>query len=304
MKRLIDFFSLTTGERRGLIALFVLIAIVLLIPIGYKYHLSQQQGELTAHIGLLGLPAEEELAEPEEIGLLSSENENHFSKSPVTLSPFNPNNLPVDQWRALGFSDKQIRVIKNYEAKGGRFYSKADVAKIYSISDKDFKRIEPYLRFAEKEKGTQKAESIASFVAKENTPVLLIDMNRADTTEFKRLKGIGSVFANRIVKFRDALGGFHSKEQLREVYGLSEELYASIEGQLSEGERKVKKLSINAIAATELARHPYISKKQADIILRYREQHGSFQSMESLRDIVALNADFLRKIEPYLVFEY
>jgi hypothetical protein len=40
------------------------------------------------------------------------------------------------------------------------------------------------------------------------------------------------VFSKRIVNYREKLGGFISKEQIREVYGISNELYQSIESQL------------------------------------------------------------------------
>lgn len=58
---------------------------------------------------------------------------------------------------------------------------------------------------------------------------LRIELNSADTTELKKLRGIGSKLSQRIVKYRTKLGGFSSKEQLRSVYGLSEETYQQIE---------------------------------------------------------------------------
>src|SRR5690606_10593866 len=70
---------------------------------------------------------------------------NKETKAPV-LSEFDPNNLPAEEWRKMGFSENQVKVIKNYEAKGGKFYTKKDVAKIYSISDEEYARIEPYIR--------------------------------------------------------------------------------------------------------------------------------------------------------------
>lgn len=57
---------------------------------------------------------------------------------------------------------------------------------------------------------------------------LRIELNSADTTELKKLRGIGSKLSQRIVKYRTKLGGFTSKEQLKAVYGLSEETYEAI----------------------------------------------------------------------------
>lgn len=53
-------------------------------------------------------------------------------------------------------------------------------------------------------------------------------VNIADTTELKRLRGIGSILSARIVKYRDKIGGFKSLDQLQKIYGLSEETYRSI----------------------------------------------------------------------------
>lgn len=62
-----------------------------------------------------------------------------------------------------------------------------------------------------------------------NYDTVRVELNSADTTELKRLKGIGSVLSARIVKYRDKIGGFQSVDQLRRIYGLSEETYLQIE---------------------------------------------------------------------------
>lgn len=61
-----------------------------------------------------------------------------------------------------------------------------------------------------------------------NYDTVRVELNSADTTELKRLKGIGSVLSARIVKYRKKLGGFTSVEQIRNVYGLSDETYHEI----------------------------------------------------------------------------
>ena len=57
---------------------------------------------------------------------------------------------------------------------------------------------------------------------------LRIELNSADTTELKQLRGIGSKLSQRIVKYRKKIGGFTHKEQLKDIYGLSEETYRHI----------------------------------------------------------------------------
>jgi len=318
MKKLADFFALTENERKGFLVLLLLIGLMALAPSGYRMFLKKDIGELMVDISFLDNdPAEDRVYAANEAFL---EKTDAVTTPKRTLFPFNPNNLPVDKWRALGFSDRQIRVIKNYESKGGRFRKKEDVAKIYSVSARDFERIEPYLRF-DAPPGPGKKTSPAPIVPKNTDKIMaetvpgrpertapiavMVEINSADTTAFKVLKGIGSTYAARIVKFREALGGFHRIEQIKEVYGISDDLFQSIRPNLTlpEDGPSLAKRPVNKLTAAELAKHPYISRKEARLIVNYRSQHGHFRSMADLKKIYALGEGFLEKIEPYLAFE-
>ena len=84
--------------------------------------------------------------------LLNSGKSNSLSKDKIAvpvLFKFDPNNLPAEKWQQLGLSEKQVATIKNYEAKGGRFYKKEDVAKIYAITADDYKRLASYIDIPE-----------------------------------------------------------------------------------------------------------------------------------------------------------
>jgi competence protein ComEA len=52
-----------------------------------------------------------------------------------------------------------------------------------------------------------------------------IDINTATAEEWKALPGIGEVLANRIIKFRERIGGFVSMEQLHKTYGISDSVF-------------------------------------------------------------------------------
>lgn len=219
----------------------------------------------------------------------------------ITYFNFDPNTIDEVSWSKLGFSEKQIRVIMNYRAKGGKFYRKEDLSKIYSISTADFARIAPYIRIAvpSKEGGT----SLTTTRTTNTTDVkkAVIDINLSDTSAWQKLYGIGPVLSKRIVKYRDALGGFHSVEQLKEVYGLPVETFENIKSNLRlEPSFRITKININHCTEEELNKHPYINKKQAKTILNYRNQHGKYDNLESLYKIKSLDSVFLRKIGNYL----
>src|SRR5699024_5919816 len=96
------------------------------------------------------------------------------------LFSFDPNNLPIEKWKALGFSEKQAQTIKNYEMKGGRFRTKADVAKLYVVSDEDFTRLAPYITLPEKVSvpsnvySSDKASKKAANNAKEKSSIPMV----------------------------------------------------------------------------------------------------------------------------------
>jgi len=218
---------------------------------------------------------------------------------------FDPNNLSLADWRKLGLSDKQIAVIKNYERKGGRFKNKDDLKKIYSINERLYERLEPYIRIKPSSDAAAKVQNTPMLYDKfETNGAELIDINNCDTTGLMSLKGIGSILSKRILKYREVLGGFYRIEQLKEVYGVTAETYDMIKDNVVVSSlERIKKININEIDAHSLAKHPYLSPKDAKLIVNYRLQHGSYTNIEDLAKIGTLSDLAIAKIAPYLIFE-
>lgn len=306
MKRLFRYFELSLAEQRGFIALSLIVLCTLSIP--YLYNAIRREESLKHEVVVF--------KESDGDGLNhrrpSSSKNRDLSPKKIDLVEFDPNGLSIEQWNNLGLSVKQAQVIKNFESKGGRFRRKEDLARIYSISEDDYKRLLPYIRIKpieDKEHQIFDYGQDADIRKKEKSVYrtnerkeVSIDIGEADSSAWVLLRGIGPVLANRIIKYRDALGGFHDVNQIAEVYGLPEETFALIKDKLYITEGALKKIEINKTTFDDLARHPYISRKQAQWITNYREQHGFYKDLKSLEVIGLLNQDFLRKIEPYLEF--
>jgi DNA uptake protein ComE-like DNA-binding protein len=225
---------------------------------------------------------------------------------------FDPNTATVAQLESLGLPKFIAERIEKYRSKGGKFRKKEDLAKIYGLYPETYERLEPYITLPsadEASTNTPQAEIIAQPVVAERplaiTPkktetLTKFDLNTADTTQLKLIRGIGSGYANRIVKFRDILGGFANADQIRETYGLPTETadellkYGYVNG-------NIKKLKINQLSLADL-RHPYLKFAQARAIIAYREQHGIFKSIEDLKQIKLLDEITIQKITPYLEF--
>jgi len=150
----------------------------------------------------------------------------------------------------------------------------------------------------------KKADSVAkSGIYKKAVPGVVIELNTADTAKLTQLNGIGPSFARRIIGYRDRLGGFYDKQQLKEVFGLDAEKYNGLQSQVTVDASHIKKIHINSVTFEGLRSFPYLSYKQMNAIIRFREQHGEYQSLDDMRNVAILNDEILNRIKPYISFK-
>lgn len=129
---------------------------------------------------------------------------------------------------------------------------------------------------------------------------MTIELNSADTVSLIQLRGIGPVFSRRIVKYRQRLGGFVCKEQLLEVFGMTDTLYRKIEPNIVVDPSLLVKINLNAASVEELKSHPYLSYYQAKAIVSYRQKAGPFQSIQDLLKVSLIDEETYRTLSPYL----
>ena len=132
---------------------------------------------------------------------------------------------------------------------------------------------------------------------------LIIELNSADTFDLQRLRGIGSSFAGRIVKYRERLGGYFEKSQLMEVFGMDAERYNLIKEHVTVNPDSVRKINLNSITFKELLKHPYFPFEVTKSIMIYRKEHKKFTVTDELLRIKSINDSLLRKIRPYVRME-
>ena len=309
MKKLLkEYLSFSKKEYNGIMVLFALIILVLAFPYIYdrlKTPVVYDTESFKREIALFKSSAQKRS--------FSDYNKlkDHIEDKEFvgTYFLFDPNKLPASEWRKLGFSERQIKVIKNYESKGGKFYNKEDLRKIYSISASQYAKLEAYIRieksfsFTKREYPKTKTwdNKKAAYPAKKE--MISVELNSADSAQLESIRGIGPAFALRILKYRQRLGGFHSKEQLREIYGLDSVMFDKLKDQVWVEENLIQKINVNTALFEDLKRSPYLSYKQINAIIQYRKQHGTYHSPEDLKKIAILNEEILRKIAPYLLFE-
>lgn len=130
-----------------------------------------------------------------------------------------------------------------------------------------------------------------------------LEMNSADTLDWQQLRGIGHAFSNRIVAYRSRLGGFYAKEQLLEVYGFTDSLYAAILPSLRLDTSLLRPIHINTIVLDSLKRHPYVDYYQAKAIVAYRQRYGNYRSPSDLLRVNLIDTATLVRLKPYLSFQ-
>ncbi|MFI5162771.1 MAG: ComEA family DNA-binding protein [Sphingobacteriales bacterium] len=151
--------------------------------------------------------------------------------------------------------------------------------------------------------GQVKKPQPGTTVYKKAAPGVIVELNTADSSKLTQLNGIGASFAKRIISYRNRLGGFIRKEQLKEVFGLDSEKYAGLQAQVSVDASQIKKINVNTVTFDGLSHFPYLTYKQMNAIIRFREQHGEYELLTDLKNIAIMDDVTLQKIKPYITFK-
>lgn len=251
-----------------------------------------------------------------------------FATVPIKLVNFNPNTADSSTLLGLGLRSYVVKNILNYRRKGGQFRKPSDFSRIYGLDAEVFAKLEPYIQMEnkaeQKSETSPNAATVQSDVAKielkasdppkqaEPNPTQLkepvpnaqtnFDLNSADTSMFQQLKGVGSVTANRIARYRSQLGGFYSLAQLSEIKGLYPETLTRLQSMLKIDPTRINTLNINKASLEKLRAHPYISFYQAKVIVELRKARGQIRSLDDLVSFKEFKPDDLERLKWYLSF--
>jgi competence protein ComEA len=226
--------------------------------------------------------------------ILDKKNAKYTKKKYLTPSEkFDPNVYSKNDWMKLGLSLKQAEAVLKFGKYG--FKSKEDLKRVFVIPQELMLKIIDSTFYPEKNKTYI---SITEF-KKENTNSV-IDLNSATEEELLSIKGIGPFFAKNILKRREQLGGYINNEQLLEVWKMTSEKMEEIKPYIQIDLHQVKKLNINIATAEEFKKHPYFTWNMANAIVKLRNQHGPFKTINDLKMSVVLSEELFLKIKPYL----
>ncbi len=321
-----SYFQPTRSERLGAVILCFICFVGFCTPSFYGFFDEKSKVNFSAFKEEIALFMNEPKEAQPIVAKLDTPTRNAQNPGEIRVFEFDPNTASSAALKDLGLSEKVANTILNYRKKGGKFYKKEDLKKIYGLRKEDYKRLENHIVFKEKIfadkfsraiQGNQNplpdiGESVVDSTKKvtEKTfhpkdkiePILKIDVNRATVEEWQELDGIGPYFSKKIVKFREALGGFISIKQISETYNLPDSTFQKIKSQL-EWSPIAQKININTARIDDLKKHPYLNFKQARGIVNYRKQHGEFLNIEDLKKVGGVvKPEDLERIAPYLAF--
>ncbi len=302
------FFVLTKSEQRGVAVLLLLLLIILIINLLLPSIIKPETYEFEdfgKEISKFSM-AEKQLEDSIKTEFLQNSGEIDFELAKRKLKPFtfDPNKLPEELWLKMGLTRKQVKTIKNYEAKGGKFRVKEDLRKIYAISDVEYSILEPYIKI----KSDFISESEKHFKSKSNNPskikferkLVKTEINGSDSTTLIKNLNLSPWLAARIIKYRNMLGGYFDKKQLKEVYGMKDNIYNKIEKYLIIDSSKIEKIDINNASFKSILRHPYIDYKAAKRIMKGREKRLGYKNLEEIKHDLKVPENIFNKIAHYL----
>lgn len=226
--------------------------------------------------------------------------------------PFDPNTADSTALLRLGLSPWQVRSIYKYRAKGGRYHNPEDFKRSPGMTPEIWERLKPVIRIGEAFRfyhDTDSAVPRKTLAVADTTPpphyqekfreMVQLEVNSVDTATLKKIPGIASVRARRIVAYRERLGGFVSLDQLSEI----EDLPTDIEVWFSIGEEAPRKIPVNRASVGEMARHPYMGYARARAIADYRRNYGNIHSLSELSLLPQFTEKDIQRLEPYVSYE-
>lgn len=302
-KWLNNYFEFSRREFNGLMVLLILLAGVFVFPMVYRALRPQELPTTEEQLAVLKFAMANQQEEDKKTEPRIFSAKRYPEKRKSVLFYFDPNIIDIDDWQKLGVSEKQAQAILNYRLKGGVFRKKADLQKMYTISPQLYRMLEPYVQIEGTEHQVSQKIKISPGTQVSSVGALtLIELNGADTLELDQIKGIGKVFARRIVAYRERIGGFHKKEQLMEVFGIDSLKYNEVKTQVSVDPAKLKKININTAELADFKFHPYIRYKQVNALIQYRKQHGNYSNIADLNKVAILTPEIIGRLAPYLTF--
>lgn len=299
-----DYFYYTRNDRRGLTVLLVIIVVIGVMSAMLRHSHRYEQAEKTDSLLTEYKKFRATLQSRDSMDRLSytphkyHKTDRKHTVLQVLPSPFNPNTDDSATLVRSGLPPYVARNIIRYREKGGKFYRKEDITRIYGMDKETYNRIADYIIIPqEKPKQEDNHPATTKVKAVKFAEGTVIDINTADTATLMKIPGIGKGYSAMIVRYRNRLGGFVSTQQLKEIEGLPQELIRWFT--ISKG-YVPRRININRTGLEKMRSHPYMNFYRAKAIIEYRRKYGKFKSTDQLEFLEGFDHETVEKLKPYI----
>lgn len=284
-------FQLTKGQRKGIIALLFLIVFLQLAYFWWK----------TQRNTYFSVEEVEWLSMQNWIDSVSISKDENIQK----IYPFNPNFITDYKAYRLGLSTAEFDRLTAFRSENKYVNSAAEFQSVTRVSDSLLAQIAPFFKFPDWV--NKKKNNYNPYQFKQSNPNKEIlgqtDINVASQEDLVKVYGVGAVTAQRILDFRERLGGFVDIQQLNDIWGIKSEAVNEIEKSFYVGDSQIlKRLNINKANMKSISEFPYFNYTLAREIVTYRTMNNGITKIDDLTKINGFPTEKLKIIALYLEF--
>jgi len=283
-------FYISKRNRRGVFTLFIFSLIVVFTP-RFLLFLEKEDNIIVSSEDIQSLEKDKSFNQNKYRGNIKYSKKDKYK---VPERKFNPNQYSFEDWVKLGLTQKQATVVIKFTNRG--INSNEELKKIFVIPEELFNKIKDSTYYPQKET----LSKIERELNQDRPTAVLIDLNKSSIEDFTKINGIGPFYAKQIIRYREQLGGYHSKEQLLEVWKMNLETYEKLKDYIFIKTGEINKISLNSTNINELNNHPYLNWNQANSIIKMREQRTGFKTISEIKESILIDEETFEKLVPYI----
>lgn len=218
------------------------------------------------------------------------------SNQSMPLFYFDPNTIDSITAIRLGIPSRQVTTLMRYRNKGGRFYDKEDIAKLYGLKKELVAQLIPYVTIKNFKKNIDRNGLVKQDVIK-NLNEWSIDINIADEKQWAAKTKLTPAIIQNIIRYRNYLGGFTNSNQMKKVYGLGDANYYLLKSHLKLGKLNNTKPNASTMSFESWKALGLFQDREIVKILRIRKENGGrigWKELVILFDLTADQAEILQ----------
>jgi DNA uptake protein ComE-like DNA-binding protein len=209
---------------------------------------------------------------------------------------FDPNTASREVLMQTGISPQAVNSVIAYREAGGVFRTSSDLKRMYGLTLDEYEGLLPKIRIDSSFRLTRSDRAGEEIEKLEE----IKNINLAEFRDIVGIEGVDGKLASRILKYRDLLGGFHSPDQLKEVYDLPDNLIGVMDSLFIYDTTDIRRISLSTAGYKEFLRHPYLGNEQVDAIMELRKFSMGKPEIKDFINSGILETGTIQRILPYI----